>query len=68
MIKVTLDEVLEQRNMTQRELARRIPLTEANLSNLKNGNVKGIRLDTLNRICEILRCQPGDILQYEKNE
>lgn len=68
MIIITLDDMLKKRRMTQRQLASAIPLTEANLSNLKSGKIKGIRLDTLDRICEILRCQPGDILRYEPEE
>lgn len=68
MIIITLDNMLKLRNMTQRQLAAAIPLTEANLSNLKSGKIKGIRLDTLDRICEILQCQPGDILRYVPDE
>ncbi len=67
MIILTLDVMLKKRKMTQRQLAAAIPLTEANLSNLKSGKIKGIRLDTLDRICEILDCQPGDILRYEND-
>lgn len=68
MIIMTLDEMLRKRKMSQRQLAAAIPLTEANLSNIKAGKIKGIRLDTLDRICEILNCQPGDILRYEPHD
>ncbi len=61
---VTLDVMLAKRKMRSRELAERIGITEANLSLLKSGKVRGIRFDTLARICEVLECQPGDLLSY----
>lgn len=61
---VNLDVMLAKRKMRSRELAARIELTEANVSLLKSGKVRGIRFDTLERICMVLDCQPGDILQY----
>lgn len=61
---VNLDVMLAKRKMRSRELAARIQLTEANVSLLKSGKVRGIRFETLERICEVLDCQPGDILQY----
>jgi putative transcriptional regulator len=61
---VHLDLMLARRKMRSKELAQRIGLSEANLSLLKNGHVKGIRFATLERLCEILRCQPGDLLSY----
>jgi putative transcriptional regulator len=61
---VRLDVVLAQRKMRSRDLAERIGITEANLSLLKSGKVKGIRFDTLERICAELQCQPGDLLEY----
>lgn len=65
MIKVTLDQVLEKRQMTSKELAQAIGITPANLSILKTGKAHGIRFSTLNKICQVLHCQPGDILSYE---
>ncbi len=61
---VNLDVMLARRKIRSRELAARIELTEANVSLLKSGKVRGIRFDTLERICAVLDCQPGDILQY----
>lgn len=63
-IVVTLDVMLARRKMRSKELAARIGLTEQNVSLLKSGKVKGIRFETLERICEVLQCQPGDILEY----
>ncbi|MBT9457610.1 MAG: helix-turn-helix transcriptional regulator [Burkholderiaceae bacterium] len=62
---VTLDVMLAKRKMRSRELAERIGITEANLSLLKSGKVRGVRFDTLQQICEVLQCQPGDLLSYE---
>lgn len=64
MIKVNLAKVLIDKKMTSKKLATTVGITEANLSNFKNGKMKGIRLETLNRICMALDCQPGDILEY----
>jgi putative transcriptional regulator len=63
-IKVKLDKVLEDRGMTSKELADTIGITQANLSILKTSKAKGIRFTTLIAICEILDCQPADILEY----
>ena len=60
---VTLDRLLEERRMTLTELADRVGLTLANVSILKNGRAKAIRFSTLSAICEVLDCQPGDVLQ-----
>lgn len=65
-IKINLDEVIKSRNITSKELAKRINITEANLSILKTGKAKGIRFETLMNICRELDCQPGDILEYRK--
>lgn len=62
---VTLDVMLARRKMRSKELAERVGITEQNVSLLKSGKVKGVRFDTLARICEALACQPGDILTYE---
>lgn len=63
-IQVTLDVMLARRKMRSRELAEAVGITEANLSLLKSGKVRGVRFDTLARICAALDCQPGDLLQY----
>jgi putative transcriptional regulator len=68
MIVVNLDVMLAKRKMRSKELAERIGITEANLSLLKSGKVKGVRFDTLERICAVLNCQPGDLLEYRGSE
>ena len=60
---VRLDVVLAQRKMKARDLAEQIGISEQNVSLLRTGKVKGIRFNTLARICEVLQCQPGDILE-----
>ena len=65
-IKINLNEVLKARDMKSYELADKIEITTANLSILKTGKAKAIRFSTLAKICEVLDCQPGDILIYEK--
>lgn len=67
-IVINLDVMLARRKMRSKELAGLIGITEQNLSLLKTGKVKGFRLDTLDKICRILDCQPGDILFYQNNE
>jgi putative transcriptional regulator len=64
-ISVKLDELLHQRRMTLTELAERIDITLANLSILKTGKAKAIRFSTLEAICQVLDCQPGDLLGFE---
>ncbi len=63
-IVVNLDVMLARRKMRSKQLAERIDLTEQNLSLLKSGKVRGIRFDTLSKICAALDCQPGDLLEY----
>jgi len=66
---VNLDVMLARRKMRSKELAERVGITEQNISLLKSGKVRGVRFDTLARICEALNCQPGDILEYrDENE
>ena len=65
-IRVRLNVVLAERNVKSKDLAEYVGITEANLSLLKQGKVKGIRFDTLERICDYLDCQPGDLLRLEK--
>lgn len=67
-IVVNLDVMLARRKMRSRELAERIGITEQNVSLLKSGKVRGVRFDTLARICAVLGCQPGDILEYMPGE
>ena len=62
---VNLDVVMAKRKIRSKELAQKIGITEANLSLLKSGKVKGVRFTTLEAICHHLQCQPGDILAYE---
>lgn len=61
---VTLDAVLARRNFTARELAGRIGISETQMSLLRSGKVRGIRFSTLAAICNVLRCLPGDLLDY----
>ena len=68
MIIVNLDVMLAKRKMTSLELAQKIGLTPANLSILKTGKAKAIRFSTLEKICEVLECQPGDILEFVADE
>lgn len=63
-IEVHLDRLLSERGITLTELANRVGVTNVNLSVLKNGRAKAIRFTTLTRICEVLQCQPGDLLSY----
>jgi len=65
---VNLDVMLAKRKMRSNELAERIGITTANLSILKTGKAKAIRFSTLELICEILECQPGDIMEFVKDE
>lgn len=64
-IKVHLENVLKQRNMTSKELCALIGITEANLSILRSGKAKGIRFVTVNKICYYLQCEVGDILKFD---
>lgn len=64
-IVVHLDRLLEARHMTLTDLAERVDVTIVNLSILKNGRARAIRFSTLTALCEVLNCQPGDLLSYE---
>jgi putative transcriptional regulator len=64
-ITIKLDDLLHDRRMTLTELADRVDMTLANLSILKTGKARAIRFSTLNAICRVLSCQPGDILRFE---
>lgn len=61
---VNLDVMLAKRKMRSRELSEKVGITEQNISLLKSGKVKGIRFETLEKICEVLDCQPGDLLEF----
>jgi putative transcriptional regulator len=63
-----LDRVLADRKMQLSELSEQVGVSLANLSNLKTGKVRAIRFSTLDKICEVLECQPGDILEYEQDD
>ena len=64
MIIIRLDVMLARRKMSVTELSERVGITMANISILKNGNAKAVKLETLNKICQVLDCQPGDLLEY----
>lgn len=63
-----LDRVMADRKISLNELSKRVGISNVNLSNLKTGKVKAIRFSTLNAICEVLDCQPGDILEYDNSD
>ena len=65
---VNLDVMLARRKMRSKDLAETIGITEANLSLLKSGKVKGVRFSTLEKICAVLECQPGELLEYRPGE
>lgn len=66
-IRINLDIMMAKRKMRLKTLAKEVGITEANLSVLKNGKAKAVRLSTLDKLCEVLDCQPGDILEFEAN-
>ena len=68
MIVINLDVMLAKRKVSVTELSERLGITMANVSILKNGKAKAVKLETLNKICRILDCQPGDILEYVPEE
>ena len=65
---INIDVMLAKRKMSVTELFERVGITMANISILKNGKAKAIKLSTLNSICKALNCQPGDILEYVEDE
>jgi len=67
-IRIDLDVMLARRKMSMTELSAKVGITMANLSILKNGKAKAVRFSTLNEICKVLDCQPGDILIYERED
>lgn len=64
MIKIHLDKIMLDRQISSKELAQKVGITQANLSILKTQKAKGVRFNTLESICKILQCQPGDIIEY----
>ncbi|MFA0112533.1 helix-turn-helix domain-containing protein [Vibrio sp. 10N.261.46.E11] len=66
-IRINLDIMMAKRKMRLKTLAKEVGITEANLSVLKNDKAKAVRLSTLDKLCEVLECQPGDILEFEPN-
>lgn len=68
MIIINVDVMLAKRKMSVTELSEKVGLTMANVSLLKNGKVKAIKLSTLSKICEVLDCQPADVLEYVPDE
>jgi putative transcriptional regulator len=65
---VDIDVMLARRKMKSRELSSRIGITEQQVSLLKSGKIKGLRFDTLAKICHVLDCQPGELVRYEKDD
>lgn len=68
MIIVNIDVMLAKRKMSVTELSEKVGITMANISILKNGKAKAVKIDTLNKICKALDCQPGDILEWRPDE
>lgn len=68
MIKLNLDQIMKKRKIKLKELAEKIDLTDANLSNIKTGKISAIRFSTLNALCKELQCQPADILEYVEDD
>ncbi len=67
-IVLRLDRIMADRKISLNELANKVGISNVNLSNLKTGKVKAVRFSTLEAICDILDCQPGDILEYQRKE
>ena len=65
---INLDVMLARRKMSMTELSEKVGITMANLSVLKNGKAKAVRFSTLEKICEVMDCQPGDILEFSDKE
>lgn len=67
-IVLRLDRMMADRKISLNDLAEKVGISNVNLSNLKTGKVKAIRFSTLNAICDVLDCQPGDILEYKRDD
>lgn len=68
MIKLRLDRVMVEKKISLQDLAEKVGITNANMSNIKNGKINAIRFTTLDAICKVLDVQPGDILEYVEDE
>lgn len=68
MIVINVDVMMAKRKMSLKELSEKVGITNTNMSVLKTGKAKGVKFSTLNEICKILECQPGDILEYREDE
>ena len=68
MIKLRLDRMMLEKQISLQELALKVGITNANMSNIKTGKINAIRFSTLDAICKILNCQPGDILEYVEDK
>ena len=68
MIVINIDVMLAKRNMSVSELSERVGFTLANVSLLKNGHIKAFKLSTLDKLCRVLECQPGDLLEYVESD
>ncbi|MCI9041958.1 helix-turn-helix domain-containing protein [Dubosiella newyorkensis] len=68
MIVLRLDRMMVEKKISLQDLADRVGITQANLSKIKNNKVNAIRFSTLNKICEVLDCQPGDLLEYRPDD
>lgn len=68
MIIINIDVMLAKRKMSVTQLSEKVGLSMVNISILKNGRAKGLRFATLNKICDALDCQPGDLIEYRKDE
>ncbi|MCI5045989.1 MAG: helix-turn-helix transcriptional regulator [Aquisalinus sp.] len=66
-VRITLDVMLAKRKLRSKDVAEKIGISETQFSLLRNGKVKGVRFDTLSRLCLVLDCKPGDILDYDIN-
>lgn len=68
VVRVQIDEMLARREMSVRELSDRVGITPANLAVLKNGRARAVRFTTLEALCRVLECQPGDLLRYDADQ
>ena len=68
MIIINIDVMLAKRKMSVSELAEKVGFTMANVSLLKNGKIKAFKISTLDKLCQVLECQPGDLLEYAEGE
>lgn len=67
-IYLNLNKMIIRKGMTSKELAEKIGITEANLSHIRTGQIKAVRFSTLNKLCELLECEPGDIIKYRPDD